>query len=287
LTERAEVANWLPRTRPDEDKDARGRVLVVGGSPRFSGAPLLAALGAARAGAGVVTLAVARTLAASLAGRVPELTYLPLDEASPGVIDASAVRQIGAAVEEGRYRALVVGPGLGHDPTTDPLVTGVLARVHVPVVVDADALNAFARTRDVLSRLARDTILTPHDREAERLGRAAVGGARLEWARAHAKAWRAVVVLKGATTVVASPSGDAFVHDRAEPALATAGSGDVLAGCIAALCASGETPYRAACAAVLLHGEAGALVAAQVGRRGSLATDVATRLPAALRALTA
>ena len=157
----------------------------------------------------------------------------------------------------------------------------------MPVVVDADALNAFARTRDVLSRLARDTILTPHDREAERLGRAAVGGARLEWARAHAKAWRAVVVLKGATTVVASPSGDAFVHDRAEPALATAGSGDVLAGCIAALCASGETPYRAACAAVLLHGEAGALVAAQVGRRGSLATDVATRLPAALRALTA
>lgn len=286
MTSASEVVAWLPRPAPSEDKDARGRVLILGGSPRYSGAPVLAALGAARSGAGIVTLAVARSLALALAGRMPELTFVPLDEASPGVIDASAARAIGEALVDGRYRAAVVGPGLGHDPTTDPLVLGVLARVgEVPVVVDADGLNALARTETWPARLPRRAILTPHAREAARLARAELAEPRVEWARERAREWGSVLVLKGVCTVVAAPGGETFVHDRPNPALATAGSGDVLSGCIAALLASGLEPYRAASAGVLLQGEAAALVAREVGPRGALATDLAARLPRALASL--
>ena len=285
MTSAADVRGWLPRSEPGEDKDARGRVLVVGGSLRYSGAPLLASLGAARAGAGIVTLAVPRSLALTLAGRVPELTFLPLEEASPGVSDASAARAIGDALEQGRYRALVVGPGLGHDPTTDALVLGVLARARVPTVVDADGLNALARTDAWPERLPRDAVLTPHEREAARLGGEAVPAARVEWVRERSRAWRAVLLLKGACTVVASREGDVFAHDRPQPALATAWSGDVLSGVIAALLAAGLAPLRAACAGVVLQGEAAALVATEVGTRGASASDLAQRLPRALAGL--
>lgn len=286
MTSPAEVVAWLPPLRADEDKEARGRVLVVGGSLRFSGAPLLAALGAARSGAGVVTIAVGRTLAASLAGRVPEVTFLPLDEASLGVPDASAVRDVAAACGEGRYRAVVLGPGLGHEPTTDPFVLGVAMRAPVPLVVDADGLNAFARDRGAWQgRIREGTVLTPHRREAERLAGGPLGADPVGWTRASAAAWRCVLVLKGPCTVVASAGGETFVHDRPNPALATAGSGDVLSGCIAALLAAGLEPFRAACAGVLLHGEAAALVAREVGARGALATDLAARLPRAYAAL--
>lgn len=282
----AEVASWLPQSQADEDKDARGRVLVVGGSLRYSGAPLLAGLGAARSGAGVVTLAVGRTLAAALAGRALEVTFLPLDEASSGVPDASAARAVAVALVEGRYRAMVLGPGLGHEPTTDPFVRAVVARATVPVVIDADGLNALAREPGAWhARIPAGAILTPHRREAERLHGGPIAADAVAWTSSRARAWRCVLVLKGACTVVASPDGETFVHDRPNPALATAGSGDVLSGCVAALLASGLEPYRAACAGVLLHGEAAALVAREVGRRGALATDLAARLPRALAAL--
>ena len=282
MTSSAEVRGWLPRVRPDEDKDDRGRVLVVGGSLRYSGAPLLTALGAARAGAGIVTLAIARSLALALAGRQPEITFVPLEEASPGVSDASAARTIGDALTQGHYRAMVIGPGLGHDPTTDALVLGVLARASIPVVIDADGLNALARTNDWPSRLPTDTVLTPHEREAARLDGGAVPTAHMDWTRDRARAWRAVVLLKGPCTVVASPEGAIFAHDRPNPALATAGSGDVLSGCIAAFVASGLAPYRAACAAVVVQGEAASLVADEVGARGATALDLAARLPRAI-----
>lgn len=284
MTSPAEVVAWLPPVRSDEDKDARGRVLIVGGSLRYSGAPLLAGIGAARSGAGVVTLGVARSLALALAGGAPELTFLPLEEAATGVPDAAAVRAVAAALVEGRYRSLVLGPGLGHGPSTDPFVRGVLARATVTTVVDADGLNSLAREPEWPARVPAGAILTPHRREAERLQGGPLGDDAVAWATGRARAWRSVLVLKGPCTIVASPEGETFVHDRPNAALATAGSGDVLSGCIAAL-AAGLAPYRAACAAVLLHGEAAALVAREVGRRGALATDLAARLPRALAAL--
>ena len=285
MTDFAEVRGWVPQPDPHGHKDTYGRVLVIGVSLRYSGAPLLAATAAARTGAGVVTLALPRTLALAIAGRVPELVYLPLDESAPGVVDASAARQIASGVEEGRIRALVVGPGFPSEPATDAFLFGVLARTRVAAVVDAGALNILARTPTWASRLPERAVLTPHDGEGRRLGGAAVGTDRVGWAAQHAAEWRRVVVLKGPCTVVAAPDGRAFVHDRPNAALSTGGTGDALSGAIGALAASGLEPFEAACVGVALQGEAGELMAREVGIRGALASDLVERLPRAMSAL--
>jgi hydroxyethylthiazole kinase-like uncharacterized protein yjeF len=283
--DRAAVRGWVPRDAA-EHKDERGRLLVVGGTHlRYSGAALLASAAAARCGAGVVTLAVPRALAIALAGRVPEITFLPLAEAAPGVADSAAARQIGDALAQGRFRSLTVGPGCVDDVVGTALVLGALERAIVPTVIDAGALNALARVPQWPSRVPSDAVLTPHLGEARRLAGAEVSSDRVGWAMERAREWRAVVTLKGPCTVVASPDGDVFAHDRPNPALATAGTGDVLAGCIGALLAAGLPPFRAACVGVALHGEAGALTAAEVGSRGAVASDVVARLPRALEAL--
>lgn len=287
MIDRATLRKWLPRPDPSSHKDTFGRVLVAGVALQYSGAPLMAAAAAARCGAGVVTLAVPRALALALAGREPELTYLPLDESSPGVVDASAARAVGAALADGRFRALVIGAGFASEPATDAFLFGVLARTTVPTVIDGAALGVLGATTGWPQRLPPQTILTPHPGEARRLAGHEPGEDQVGWATARAREWRAVVVLKGACTVVASPEGEVFVHDRPNPALATAGTGDVLAGCIGALLAAGLAPFRAAALGVAVHGEAGALVAAEVGVRGALASDVIARLPRALAALAA
>lgn len=288
MIDRAALREWLPKADPSSHKDTFGRVMVVGAWLGFSGAPLMAAAAAARCGAGVVTLALPRTLVLAIAGRVPELVYLPLDESEAGVADASAARQVAAYLGEGRIGAVVLGPGFHSLPATDAFFLGVLARVgSLPTVVDAGGLNILAKTRDWPARLPERAILTPHPGEARRLAGGEVGKDVLAWTRAHARDWRAVVALKGACTVIASPEGETFVHDRPNPALATAGTGDVLAGCIGAFLAAGLTPFRAAALGVAVHGEAGALVASEIGVRGALATDVVARLPRAMAALAA
>jgi hydroxyethylthiazole kinase-like uncharacterized protein yjeF len=287
VVDQASVRSWVPRDAA-EHKDERGRVLVLGGTHfQYSGAGLLAASAAARSGGGVVTLAVPRSLAIALAGRVPEITFLPLPEASPGVADAAGARQVGEALAGGRYRALTIGPGCVDDAVGAALVLGVLERTSVPAIIDAGALNVLAATRDWPDHLPREAVLTPHVGEARRLAGGEVAADRVTWTRERARAWRAVVALKGPCTVVASPAGEVFAHDRPNPALATAGTGDVLAGCIGALLAGGLPPFRAACVGVALHGEAGAIAAAEVGSRGTLASDVLARLPRAFQALAA
>lgn len=285
MIDRAAVAGWLPRPDPRGHKDTYGRVLVVGASYRYSGAPLMAATAAARAGAGVVTLAVPRALALSLAGREPALVFLPLEESTPGVVDASAVRAVARELEDERVRGVVAGPGFASEPAVDAFLLGLLARVRATAVLDAGALNILAATAGWPARLPTRAVLTPHDGEARRLAGAEVGEDRVGWARRQAAAWRAVVVLKGPCTVVASPGGDVFASDRPNAALSTAGTGDVLAGCIGALAGAGLEPFRAAAAGVALHAEAGALVAQEVGERGALATDLIARLPRAYAAL--
>lgn len=246
----------------------------------------MAATAAARCGAGVVTLALPKSLVLAIAGQVPELIYLPLDEAEPGLVDASAARAVDAYLAEGRVRALVVGSGFVSAPQTDAFLLGVLARAgELPTVIDAVGLNILAKTPGWVKRLPAHAVLTPHPGEARRLAGADLGADVVAWTRDRAREWGAVVALKGACTVVASPEGETFVHDRPNPALATAGTGDVLAGCVGAFLAAGLTPFRAAALGVAVHGEAGALVASEVGRRGAIATDVIARLPRALAAL--
>ncbi len=269
---------------PDAGKEVRGRVLVVGGSHRYPGAALLASRAAARCGAGVVTIAAARSVVEMIAGHDPNITFFPLAESRPGAVATGAAAQVTPLLDE-KVRALLIGPGLAHAAGTDDFVMGVLRNAKTATtIIDADGLNALARTEDWSRGLPPRTILTPHDGEAARLaGRVApTGASRVAFAERYAAQWNVTLVLKGAVTVVTDGK-KTYVHDAPNPTLGVGGSGDVLGGAIAAFAARGLAPLAAAAAAVWVHGRAGALLASEVGESGALATDLADALPRPLR----
>lgn len=269
---------------PNAGKEQRGRVLVVGGSAQYPGAIVLAARAAARCGAGVVTIASARSVVESISGGDPNLTFFPLAEAQPGVVATASAAQLTTVLGE-KVRGLLVGPGLAHAGGTDEFVAAVLRNTRgTPTVVDADGLNALARTDEWTKLVPPKCVLTPHDGEAARLAGRVVpaGSGRVAFAERHAREWGAVVALKGAVTVVTDGK-KTFVHDQPNPTLGVGGSGDVLGGAVAAFLARGLAPLAAACAAVWIHGRAGALLAAEIGESGALATDIVDALPRALR----
>ena len=258
----------VPRRGPRDSKYTAGVVLVVGGSPGMTGAAVLTATAALRADAGYVTLAVP-------AESLPVVETLALEPVKRGFAWASAVDEILA--EAGRADAVAIGPGLGRSDGARALVRELLSRIELPVVVDADALYGL----EPVERSAA-MVLTPHAGELARLlGTAAadVDEHRLESARRCAERFGAVVLLKGADTIVQGPVGGPIVSDVAPPSLATAGSGDVLTGVIAAFLAKGVEPVTAAAAAATAHGIAAASVLHQAGL---VASDVVAALPAAL-----
>ncbi|HLZ48517.1 MAG TPA: NAD(P)H-hydrate dehydratase [Candidatus Limnocylindria bacterium] len=269
---------------PNAGKEQRGRVLVVGGSSRYPGAIVLAARAAARCGAGVVTVASARSVVDAVAGDDPNLTFFPLAEAQPGVVATASAAQLTTILGE-KVRAMVLGPGLSHAAGTDEFVAALLRNARgTPTVVDADGLNALARTDEWTKLLPPKCVLTPHDGEAARLAGGVVpaGSGRVAFAERHARAWGAIVCLKGAVTVVTDGK-KTFVLDQPNPTLGVGGSGDVLGGAVAAFLARGLAPLAAACVAVWAHGRAGALLASEIGESGALASDIADALPRALR----
>jgi hydroxyethylthiazole kinase-like uncharacterized protein yjeF len=290
LTERW-VAERLPPRPPRAHKGTFGRVLVVAGSQEYAGAALLTGLGAARAGAGLVCLATAESVGARLLGQVPELTGMLLPEEAPGLVAPPGWRRL--ASEAPRYDALVVGPGLGPSPSTRRRTRSFLADLRVPAVVDADGLNALSEARDWWGSLRFVGVLTPHPGEFARLSGLAQAPAELaedDEVRATAAGeaairWGQTVVLKGARSLVATPQGEVLRSEVATPALATAGSGDVLAGCIAAFLAAGCEPATAAGCGVAVHGAAGLLAEQRIGRAGVIARDIAALLPEAMEQL--
>ncbi len=258
----------VPRRAAHDSKYTAGAVLVVGGSPGMTGAAVLAASAALRADAGYVTLAVP---AASL----PVVETLALEPVKRGFSWEHGLDEILAEAE--RANAVALGPGLGRGEEAQALVRALLQRLELPVVVDADALFAL----QPVGRTA-PTVLTPHAGELARLlGRTAaeVGEHRLESARACAERFDAAVLLKGADTIVQAPGRGPIVSDLAPPSLATAGSGDVLTGVVAAFLAKGLEPVTAAAAAATAHGIAAASLHHQAGL---VASDVVAALPAAL-----
>jgi NAD(P)H-hydrate epimerase len=269
---------------PTAGKEQRGRVLVVGGSLRYPGAIVLAARAAARCGAGVVTVATARSVVEAIAGSDPNLTFFALAEAQPGVVATASAAQLTTVLGE-KVKGMLVGPGLAHAAGTDEFVAAILRNARgTATIIDADGLNALARTDDWRKLLPSKCVLTPHDGEAARLaGRVVPAGAgRIAFAERHAREWGAIVVLKGAVTVVTDGK-KTFIHDQPNPTLGVGGSGDVLGGAVAAFLARGLAPLAAASAAVWAHGRAGALLAAEIGESGALATDIVDALPRALR----
>ncbi|MCA9998885.1 MAG: NAD(P)H-hydrate dehydratase, partial [Anaerolineales bacterium] len=271
----------LPKRPLDGHKGTFGRVLIAAGSSHYWGAPLLAARGAFRAGAGLVALAVPQTIRATLAGQLPEATYPPVPDQEQLGSDAAH-----ALLHEMRHHnALLVGPGLGE--ANDFMTTLLAARDQLPpLLVDADGLNLLAQQDGWPQLLPPNTVLTPHPIEMARLtgmSRAALLAAdRIELARHHAQSWGHVVLLKGAYTVVAAPDGQATVLPFAAPVLAVGGSGDVLSGVIASLMAQGMAPYAAAVLGGYLHGLVGGM---NNGRFGLLAHEIADLIPAAAQHL--
>jgi NAD(P)H-hydrate epimerase len=289
VLERADAARAWPPRAPASHKGTFGHVLVIGGSVGKSGAAALAALGALRAGAGLVTVATAEGALPLVAQSRPEL----MTEALPGGahVDASAVSRA-AALAKARD-AVVLGPGLGQEDGTREFVRELVRRCPVPLIVDADGLNALAsssRAPAALDALRREraTVITPHPGEMARLAAATteqVQRRRVETARALAVETGATVVLKGQRTIVADPAGAAAVNPTGNPGLATGGTGDVLAGMVGALLARGAEAMAAACAAVFAHGHAADLAARRIGAESLLAGDLIEALPEALRDL--
>ena len=248
-------------------------------------------MGAYRAGAGLVTLAVPESLCGPLAAAAPEPTYLPLPETGPGIVSPDAAPLLLQAVAG--YDSLLIGCGLGVSAATRRLVEAVLYtdREMPPTVVDADGLNILSLTRSEDMpwwRLLRGpAVLTPHPGEMARLraDSPAEPSGRIYTARESADRWNKVTVLKGAHTIVASPGEGVMVSPFANPGLATAGTGDVLAGVISGLLAQGLPPARAASVGVYLHGAAGERVRRELGDLGIVASDLLPEVPRAAQAL--
>lgn len=282
------VAGHLPPRPERAHKGVFGRLLVVAGSIDYPGAALLAALGAMRAGVGLARIAAADSVVARLAGAVPELTWMTLDEEAPGLIAPGGWRRVAAEARD--HDAVVIGPGIGRQPATQRRTRQLIAGLEMPVVVDADGLNALADGARWWQGVRGSLVLTPHPGEFARLTGADAPDGSDDEARAAAAAdaalrWDQVVVLKGAHTVIAEPGGDVLRSSVATPALATAGSGDVLSGVIGAFLASGAPSFDAAACGVAVHGAAGLLAAERIGSAGVMARDIAELVPEAIRQL--
>jgi NAD(P)H-hydrate epimerase len=273
ITDRAFDA--IPGRAADSTKFSSGHVLVVGGSIGLTGAPCMAAEAAMRAGAGYVTCCVPQSLNLVFETRLLEVMTIPLPDAEGALTAAGADRVLEEASKRGG--ALVVGPGFSKADSAVELARAVVSGAEVPVVVDADGLNAHAGRIDDLARRGAPTVLTPHGGELARLldvESDAIAARRLESAREAASRSGAIVVLKGDDTLVAAPDGRVAVSPGGVPALATAGTGDVLAGIVAALLAKGLEPFAAAAAGVLSHLHAGAAASQRRSPEAVIASDV-------------
>ena len=287
----------LPERSPQANKGDFGKVLVLAGSVNYIGAPYLACSGAMRVGAGLVTLATSGRLQSILAVKLTEVTYLPLPESRPGLIAAEAVRLLFRQFDQ--YNVMLMGCGMGQNESVVRLVRSILlshpkaksAKPKLPfLVLDADALNALAGVPEWWSRLPEDAILTPHPGEMARLTGMTVDEVQLDrmgLAKKMSTEWHKTIVLKGAHTVIAAPDGRSQISHMANAGLASAGTGDVLAGVIAGLVAQGLNLFDAAAAGVYIHGIAGEMVKGRLGDAGMVASDLLPELPVVIKQLKA
>lgn len=279
----------LPERPIEANKGSFGRLLVAAGSINYIGAAYLACSGAMRVGAGLVTLATASSLQQTLATKLTETTYLPLTESGTGVISDKAAELV--LNELKNYQALLLGCGLGQGEQVLGFVRSVLLQQELilpPLIMDADALNTLAKTPDWWRKLTDDAILTPHPGEMSRLTGVSVAEIQADRAgivKRVASEWGKTIVLKGAYTVVAAPDGRCRISPVANAGLASAGTGDVLAGVIAGLVAQGLNPFDAAALGVWLHAQAGEMIKDELGDAGMLASDLLPVLPKVIKGL--
>ena len=283
------VKKLLPKRPLESNKGTFGKVMLFCGSPPYPGSAFLAASGAGRVGAGLITLAVTKKMLPIYAGAFHEATFVLLPEE-----DAESFQRSSALLDhlEG-YSSLLIGPGLGQSASTREAILQILEQLRTmpderrpSLVIDADGLNNLSAMERWWTLLPSGTVITPHPGEMGRLcnGLKVSGGNvdRLELARSKAKEWQVTLVLKGACTIIAEPDGRTRINWLANPALATAGTGDVLAGLVVGLLAQHVDPFEAASAAVYLHAAAAELVSKEIGNTGLLASDLLPMIPRAM-----
>lgn len=268
------VLSLLPDRNPWGHKGNFGKLLLLCGSRRYTGAAFFAAMGALRAGAGLVFLGVPESIYGIEAVKLNEPVIFPLPDAG-GRLSADAVPEILTRLPQ--MDAVLVGPGLGQSEGTLAVVRAVLEKAECPVVVDADGINVLSAHRDLLRGRKSPTILTPHDGEFARLG-GVIGEDRMSAAAALAEELGCVVLLKGHETCITDGT-DGYLNPTGNPGMAVGGSGDVLAGVITALLGTGLPPLEAAACGAWLHGAAGDRCAAELGQYGMLPTDMLSALP--------
>jgi len=279
------IANKLKRSSTTHKGDM-GRVFALAGSRGMTGAANLAGMGALRSGAGLVTVGVPDAVYLIIAKRESELMVRPLPSTNKGTLS------LGGFSEIKRFCAtqdvLAIGPGLSQHITTQKLIRKILQETELPLVIDADALNALKGNLEALKPCRDRAVLTPHPGEFLRLfgGKLdATDGLRKERAMEIARKHQIALVLKGRHTVVASPEGECYINPTGNPGMATAGSGDVLTGMIAALIGQGLPFFEAACLGVYIHGLAGDKAVKKIGQISLTAGDLLSFLPDAFQSL--
>jgi NAD(P)H-hydrate epimerase len=260
-------------------------VLVVGGALGKSGAAAMAGMSVLRAGAGLSTVATAKSSLATVAGFHPELMTEPLSETEAGTISTAAQSRIEELVKG--KTVVAIGPGISREAQTSELVRMLVAKLDLPIVLDADGLNAFDGCTDQLNGNRRTLVITPHPGEMARLAGISIPDVqkdRLNVARKFAREHELIVVLKGNRTLVVKSDGEAWVNMTGNPGMSTGGTGDILTGMVAGLIAQRpKNAFEATLAAVYLHGLAGDVMRERVGEHSLVATDLLTGLPEAFR----
>lgn len=287
LLDRGAVRGALRKRDADTHKGDYGHLLVVAGSPGKAGAAVMAAKGALRSGAGLVSVAAPLGLVPIIQQQVFEAMCIPSAESIDGTLGIGAEEELLKAAAG--MSACAVGPGLTRHYETGRTVRNLVQRIALPLVIDADGLNALAGSLDILKRLKAPAVLTPHPGEMGKLlgiSSADVQKDRIGIASGFAKKHGVTLVLKGAGTVVAVPSGEAFINATGNPGMATAGTGDVLTGMIGGLLAQGYPAVQAACLGVYLHGLAGDFAAKEKGETSMTAGDVIEKIPDAIKETT-
>jgi ADP-dependent NAD(P)H-hydrate dehydratase / NAD(P)H-hydrate epimerase len=258
-------------------------VLVVGGSLGKSGAAAMAGMSALRAGAGLSTVATAKSALSTVAGFHPELMTEPLSETDAGTISSRALTHI-ADLVKGKS-ILAIGPGISRNPETSELVRNLVTNAQAPVVLDADGLNAFEHHTAELHGKDRTLVITPHPGEMARLAGMSIPDVQKDRqgvARKFAREHDLIVVLKGHRTLVVQPNGEAWVNTTGNPGMSTGGTGDILTGMVAGMIAQHPKDiFIAVCAAVHLHGLAGDVMREKIGEHSLVATDLLKGLPKA------
>lgn len=284
LLDRALISGELGARKADAHKGNFGHLLVIAGSLGKAGAAVMAVKGALRAGVGLVTAAVPMGLVPIVQQHVFESMCFPAVESIDGTLGIGAEEELVKAANA--LSACAIGPGLTTHYETVQTVRDLVQRIVVPTVIDADGLNALAGSTDILKQRKAPTVITPHPGEMAKLlgvSSADVQRDRIFAASDFAERCSVTVVLKGAGTVIADPSGETFVNTTGNPGMATAGTGDVLAGMIGSFMAQGFGPTMAACLGVYLHGYAGDLAAREKGQAGMIAGDIIDNIPKAIK----